>query len=230
MIVGKGLLAQAFEAQFGSDSDIVIFAAGVSNSLETSTEEFSREDTFLRQALAGGAKRLVYFGSCGVIATEAAASLYMQHKKRMEALVLSSAHGLVFRLPQVVGVTNNSHTLTNFLRDRILSGEHFTVWGRAERNLIDIDDVVAIGASLAGDFSNDCATVISIASKQSMPMPEIVTIFERTLGKSGNYSTVDKGAPLSIDTRKAVEVGKRLSINLEGGYTERVIRKYYIKT
>ena len=203
----------------------MVFASGVSNSLETRAAEFERERSLLCSLLESDAKRFIYFGSCGVTAQDAELTVYMKHKQSMEALVLSSPGGLVFRLPQVVGRTDNSHTLTNFLRDRIISGEHFTVWARAERNLIDIDDVASIGAMLAADTGGHA--VVCIAAMKSLLMPDIVKIFERVLKKRANYSTVDRGGPLAIDTRVAKEVSSRLGIDLGDGYIENVINKYY---
>ena len=226
MIVGKGLLACAFAPYFGANPDVVVFASGVSNSLETREEEFAREHTLLAKLLANHAKRFVYFGSCGVATAEADLTAYMKHKTRMESLVLEARGGLVLRLPQVVGRTNNHHTLTNFLRDRILSGEHFTVWSHAERNLIDIDDVSAIGAVLATDMTND-SSVIAIAAENCLPMREVVRIFERVLGKRANYSLVNKGATMHINTSSISKVSSQLGIDLGNGYTERVIDKYY---
>ncbi|WP_158883188.1 NAD-dependent epimerase/dehydratase family protein [Rhodanobacter sp. L36] len=226
MIIGKGLLACAFGPYLEQRSDIVVFASGVSNSLETRLEEFAREEALLRERLDTEARRFIYFSSCGI--TDAAPNLtpYMQHKRAMEALVLSASRGLVLRLPQVVGKTNNPHTLTNFLRDHILSGQHFKVWSSAERNLIDVDDVATIGVQLAIDLSPEPA-IVSIASTHSKLMPEIVEIFERVLGKAANCSYVLKGTPMIIDTAQAESIGKKLGIDLGVGYIERVIQKYY---
>lgn len=226
MIVGKGLLARAFEPHFEESHDVLVFASGVSNSLETRLGEFAREEALLRQLLAGERKRFVYFGSCGVTSAESELTPYMQHKRSMESLVLSAPHGLVLRLPQVVGRTENHHTLTNFLRDHIVSGEHFTVWAHAERNLIDIDDIVKIGARLAKELPTE-ATVVSIAAARSLLMPEIVEIFERVLGNAANCSYVEKGTPMVIDTAMAESLSSQLGIDLGGGYIERVIAKYY---
>lgn len=226
MIIGKGLLARAFEPHFGRDSSVTVFASGVSNSLETRPVEFERERLLLCQLLDSDAKRFIYFGSCGVTAAASELTPYMKHKKSMESLVLSSPNGLVLRLPQVVGKTDNHHTLTNFLRDRIVSGEHFTVWAHAERNLVDIDDIVSIGVELATAATGD-AKLVSIAAMKSLLMPEIVVIFERTLRRRANYSTVDLGGPLEIDTTVAREVSRRLGIDLGDGYIESVINKYY---
>lgn len=226
MIVGKGLLASAFEPHFGRDPDVVVFASGVSNSLETNADEFAREEALLRQLLVVQAKRFVYFGSCGVTAAEAELTAYMRHKRAMESLVISMQHGLVLRLPQVVSRTNNPHTLTNFLRDRIVSGEHFTVWAKAERNLIDIDDVVAVGVKLVREPLL-ATNVVPVAAIRSSPMRRIVEIFEQVLGKSANCSYVDKGTPMSIDTKLMESLSASLSIDLGESYAPRIINKYY---
>ena len=226
MIVGKGLLARAFEPHFGEDSDVIVFGSGVSNSLETMRSEFDRETALLTDWLGREASRFIYFSSCGVAADDAELTPYMRHKQAMESLVLSASNGLVLRLPQVVGSTTNHHTLTNFLRDRIVSGEHFTVWARAERNLIDVDDVVKIGVGLATQVPAQTAAV-SIAATQSMLMPEIIRIFERTLGKAANCSYVERGVPMIIDTSVIESMSASLGVDLGGGYIEHVIDKYY---
>lgn len=226
MIVGNGLLAKAFGPHFGGDAEIIIFASGVSNSLETRREEFAREEALLRKLVDGDVKRFVYFSSCGATAPVSEHTHYMRHKRAMESLVLAAPHGLVLRLPQVVGHTGNSHTLTNFLRNHIVSGEHFTVWARAERNLIDIDDIVRFGSWLATELPPE-ATAVSIAAIHSLLMPRIVEIFERVLGRTANCSYVDKGTPLSIDARMVESLAPRLGIDLGEGYIERVIVKYY---
>lgn len=226
MIVGGGMLARAFAPRLGSRPDILVFASGVSNSLEISTASFEREQRLLAEHLSDKGRRVVYFSSCGVIDDDARLTPYMKHKKRMESLVLVSPGGMVFRLPQVVGPTENAHTLTNFLRDRILSGEHFSVWAKAQRNLIDIDDIVDIGTSII-DESLAGSRVFSIAATQSLDMLDIVKIFELTLGKAAHYSIEDKGLPMTIDTGKAEEVAARLRIKLGNGYIENVIKKYY---
>jgi hypothetical protein len=58
-------------------------------------------------------------------------------------------------------------------------------------------------------------------------MVDIVNIFEHVLGKKANYSVVDKGASMSIDTSTIREISARLGISLGDGYVENVISKYY---
>lgn len=226
MIIGGGLLARSFASRFGDDPEVTVFASGVSNSLESRAPEFEREHALLSDVLARNPCRLVYFGSCGVTGQPDDLTPYMRHKQRMEAMVLASDDGLVLRLPQVVSHTDNPHTLTNFLHERILSGQSFTVWARAQRNLIDIDDIVAIGTSLIAGSKLPSRT-IAIASSWSLPMPEIVSIFERILRKQARYTVEDRGSPLSIDTTVAVAEAGKLGIDFGPGYVDRILRKYY---
>jgi nucleoside-diphosphate-sugar epimerase len=224
VIIGNGLLANAF-GRYASDDSVVIFASGVSNSNETSEAEFERERRLLAAALEGD-RKLVYFSSCGVIDAYEAERPYIQHKRRMEALVLASPTGYVLRLPQVVGPTGNPHTLTNFLRDRISSGERFTAWARAERNLVDIDDVAAIGSAMIDQWPGESRT-ISIAGSRSSTVPEIVAIFEHVLGRQANCTYEDKGHAMVVSAELACKVGAQLGIDLGDGYAERIVRKYY---
>ncbi|MBP3983138.1 NAD-dependent epimerase/dehydratase family protein [Pseudoxanthomonas helianthi] len=221
------MLAQAFGA-FRADPGITVFAAGVSNSQETRPEEFQRERDLLLSCFESfHGNRFVYFGSCGVANDPAALSLYLLHKLEMERIVISRPEGIVFRLPQVVGNTRNSHTLTNFLRDRILKKEPFQVWSEAERNLIDIEDVAAIARAFLEKDDIPGDRTYSIASEKSLRMIEIVRIFERTLGVSARFESLPKGDPLQIDASEALRVAHALGMDLGGNYAERVIRKYY---
>lgn len=225
MIVGNGLLARTFAPRFAEDPHIVIFASGVSNSMERRSSEFARERLLLQGLLEDHDRPVVYFGSCGVLAAEQ--TPYMAHKREMESLVLATSGGMVLRLPQVVGATRNPHTLTNFIRDRILADEHFTVWSRAERNLIDVDDIAAIGAIVIEQKKTPTARVVAIAASRSMAMPAIVSIFERVLRRRAIYAIENRGSPLPIDSSTAVSVAAGLGIDLGPAYAERIIRKYY---
>lgn len=227
MIIGNGLLARAMAPYLDARRDLIVLASGVSNSTETRQSEFDRESALLEQWLRPGLP-LLYFGSCGVLDPFEASRPYIQHKRRMEDLVLRSGRGRIVRLPQVVGCRHNPHTLTNFMRDHILSGAHFTVWSKAERNLVDIDDVAKVVAAMVSDWPGD-NPVVSIAAEQSTPMPRLVGIFEDVLGRKANCTYEERGNPMVVDASAAWAIGARLGIDFSTGYTERVIWKYYGK-
>jgi len=115
MIIGTGLIAQAFIQHFEDDPNVIIFASGVSNSRENRSQAFLRERQMLIEALSFQ-KMLVYFSTCSVCDPELQTSPYVMHKKEMEVFVAHSAKDYaIFRLPQVVGETPNPNTLTNYL-------------------------------------------------------------------------------------------------------------------
>lgn len=226
MIVGNGLLAKVFSHMYADRPDVTIFAAGVSNSTETEPAAFERERKLLLKRLEGPCPKFVYFGSCAVGNPQETLTPYLAHKAAMESLVLRSGKGVVLRLPQVVGRSDNVHTLTNFLFHHIISGEHFTVWSRAERNLIDVEDIVSI-ASFVIDRQWDAHKVVPVAALKSTPMPMIVRTFEEVLGMKANFAMVDKGVPFPIDTSITENISHRMKIDLGEGYLERILRKYY---
>ena len=226
MIVGNGLLAKLFSHMYADRLDVTIFAAGVSNSTETESAAFEREHRLLLERLEGPCPKLVYFGSCAVGNPQETLTPYLAHKAAMESLVLRSGKGVVLRLPQVVGRSDNTHTLTNFLYHHIVSGEHFTVWSRAERNLIDVEDIVSIGSFVIDKLWGD-DHVVPVAALKSTLMPRIVSTFEEVLGIKANFSMVDKGVTFPIDTSIAESISRRMHIDLGDGYLERILRKYY---
>jgi nucleoside-diphosphate-sugar epimerase len=225
MIVGTGLLATAFRPQFEDDPSVLICAAGVSDSTCNDALSFERERSLLESTLAQPIRQRVYFSSCALADPHSNMTPYLLHKRQMETLVLQ-AGGMVLRLPQVTGSTGNPKTLTNFLYDCIVNRKRFSVWKHAERNLIDIDDVAAIGSELI-TAPPAVQTAISIAAPQSTPMPRIVEIFEDILGIKADYEIEDRGSPLNIDTALAQQVATKLGIDLRERYVERIIRKYY---
>lgn len=223
MLIGNGLIARGFASRYASDPRVTVFASGVSNSRECDTRQFEREYRLLVDALAGEAESFVYFSSCGVLSGET--TPYMRHKRRMEELVRKRAGGMVFRLPQVVGLTSNPTTLTNFLYARISRGEAFTVWKSARRSLIDVDDLVAICSSLIDEPPD--ANIVPVASGRSLHMLDLVSIFERVLGKRACYTVVEGGHDIVASGAICAARARRLGIRFDEGYEERLLRKYY---
>lgn len=223
MIVGSGLLASHFERLGYATKDAVIFASGVSNSRETRTEAFDREANLLLANLENLSSPLVYFSSFGVSTGES--SPYLRHKRRMERLVQSaSAENLIFRLPQVVGKSDNPNTLANALIHKIGNGIEFDVWEYAERNFIDIVHVAAIGDEFVNQNKSG---IVPIMSERSLSMVEIVRIFEEILDKQAKFRKIKTGTPMPSDTSHIRDVAIALNIELGGDYARRTLKKYY---
>lgn len=231
MLIGSGLLAKAFANQFSQRGDVCIYAAGVSNSSCTDVQEFERERQLLSATLAK-AKHVgvfVYFGTCSVGDPEAQNTPYVQHKLAMERLVVAHPRYLILRLPQVAGRTPNPHTLLNFLYAHISRGEAFNLWRQAKRNIIDIDDVVAIASQFIADNSVRNVT-LNIANPISYLMIDIVGAMERAVGKRAIYYAVERGSEYTLDTSAILPVLKRAGVEFGSEYLDRVMMKYYGKS
>ena len=225
MIIGNGLIAKSFIKFYEDDPDKIVFASGVSNSQNNQSKDFMREEMMLVDALSCQ-KLLVYFSTCSIGDPELKHTPYVQHKKKMEALVSTSKDYSIFRLPQVVGRTPNPYTLTNYLYKKIMSGDSFQVWGHAKRNLIDVDDIASIISYMIG--RQLCQRkAINIASANSILISHLVDIFELVLDKKANFSLIDSGGEYSIDSSLANEVAGEVGIDFDDAYIEKLIRKYY---
>lgn len=230
MLIGSGLLAQAFSSSFAQRDDVWIYAAGVSNSACTDLNEFARERQRLSEALnrAKLSDTFIYFGTCSVSDPEAQHTPYVQHKLAMENLVSAHPCHLILRLPQVAGRTPNPHTLLNFLHACISRSEAFPLWRNAKRNIIDVVDVVAIALCLIEDKTARNIT-INIANPVSYSMAEIVGAMEKVIGKRAIYNIVERGSEYTIDTSAMQPLLNKAGVKFGEGYIERVIGDYYGK-
>lgn len=228
MIIGTGMLANAF-CSYKEDSEIIIFAKGVSNSQESKKEEFEREANLLKSALLNyHDKTIVYFGTCSVVDTASNSSAYVQHKIEMENLIQSSGvEYYIFRLPQVVGRTS-SPTLVNYLTTQIKNEILFNVWKYSKRNLIDVEDVYKIATHLISNnqLKNQ---ITNIASDQSVDIITIVNKIETLLDKKAKYNTTEKGSSYLVDISKVANYLEDIGIEFGDSYLDRVLFKYIIK-
>lgn len=231
MLIGSGLLAQAFTPAFSQREDVCIYAAGVSNSGCTNPHEFAREQKRLAEALqqARHVDAFVYFGTCSVADPEARHTPYVLHKLAMEQLVSAHPRHMILRLPQVAGRTPNPHTLLNFLYARISRSEAFQLWSNARRNIIDVGDVAAIASQLIANDSLRNIT-LNVANPVGYPMADIVAAMEKVVGKHAVCEVSGCGSSYPIDTRAILPVLGAAGVKFGNDYLERVISKYYGKS
>jgi len=227
MILGSGLLATSFSPAFARSDDVMIYAAGVSNSSCTDRQEFERERIRLTASLqaARAVRTFVYFSTCSLLDLELADKPYGSHKNAMEGLVRGHPGHLILRLPQLAGRSANPHTLLNYLHARISRSERFAIWSRATRNIIDVDDVVRIArylidAELSGDTLN-------VANTQSYPIKYIVSTLEQVCGKKAVYDVVEKGASYPVDVKRIEPILTEARVTFPSSYLQTVLQKYY---
>jgi nucleoside-diphosphate-sugar epimerase len=227
MVVGDGMIAHAFSV-FAGDKDVLIFASGVSDSLETRPSAFQRErDLLTRTRAAHPDALLVYFGTCSVHDPDRRDTPYVHHKLEMESLLARSPHPwLVLRLPLAIGPQDRSPTLANFLYQRVMRGEPFEVWARSTRYPIDVDDVLRIATRLIHDRSN-ANRVIDMALRPFSVL-DFVHSMERITGKPARYTLVPIGSHYEVNSPEVAHLARELNLDLSAGYLERVLRKYFV--
>lgn len=227
MVIGRGNIANRF-INYSLQSRYLIFAGSVHDSTLRDSATFLKEEELLRASLLQHPQAVcVYFSSCSLLDPEESQSPYVQHKIRMEQLVQNSAgRYLIFRLPQLLGLSNEKTNLVNYLVDAIVAGRTFDLWKHAQKNLIDIDDVYQIANEILGRgaFSNE---IINIASPSKTTVLELVQVIESYFNRSAQYQIVSKGMSYDIDTSHIDAIFRRLNIDFGPDYLKRAIDKYF---
>ena len=220
------MIAKAFAA-VAARKDLVIFASGVSDSLERSAVAFDRERELLERTRAAHAQALlVYFGTCSVDDPDRRDTPYVRHKLAMEAVLAGSGRPwMVVRLPLALGPEHRSPTLANFLHDRIMRGEHYEVWSRSTRYPLDVEDAVRISERFIADRAL-WNRPINVALR-AFPVLDFVRILEAITGKRAKYTLVEKGAHYAVRCPELTRISDELGLDTSRHYLERVLRKYF---
>ena len=227
MVIGNGMIAKRFSS-YNADAEVLIFAAGNSNSSGASTAESPRETELLLHSIeANQQATFVYFSTCSIYDPSLTQSIYVQHKLRMEELIEQHApYYLIFRVSNPVGLTQNRHTVLNFFAEHIRTGLHFNVWKYASRNLIDIDDMFVLCDHIIQNGIK-LNSVINIANPVNYPVVSIAEAIEQHFTCKGNYSLLEKGNSPLIDTTAIQPLFSLLHIDFNPHYLTSLLQKYF---
>ena len=143
VVIGSGMIAGAMRNVSGWDNDVV-FSSGVSNSGEKNEDSYVREIILLNNQLEklDQSSFIVYFSTTSIYDTAKTGNPYILHKLNVESILRSSNKNyIILRLPNLVGLSTNPNTLTNYFADRIRSGKEVSLNRYAIRHLIDVDDL-----------------------------------------------------------------------------------------
>ena len=182
MIIGNGLIANLFREN--DRENVVFFASGVSNSLETEKSAFLREENLLRKTLEENPEKIfIYFSTCSLYDSSKNGSFYVNHKLRMEQIVEElSRNFLILRVSNAVGKGGNPNLLMNYLVNAFHQEKEITVHTLATRNLIDADDIKNITLKFINE--NILNKIINIAYLENFSTSEILEILEKYFNKS----------------------------------------------
>ena len=227
MIVGRGLIALAFNESYKENHSFTIFASGVSNSNETDPLQYMREKQMILDHIDNQSV-FVYFSTCSVYDSYLNASKYVQHKLEMELLIKNQCNRFVlFRLPQVAGFSKNKNTLMNYFSNKIINDDQFELFD-VERNIIDINDVFRIIDNYLNlDSSHYLNRIINIAFPKNIKVISLVNVMESFYNKKAKY-TIRKiqGYSLNIEIEERV---RKSFISLDvNEYLSTILSKYYV--
>jgi len=219
MIVGKGLIASAFlKARFDSDRH-VIFASGVSNSLEPRPEAYQREIDLIKHHVVKNTT-FVYFSTTSIFDPSRQDSIYIIHKKEVERLIRELATSYVIvRLPIMVSSGKNPHTLINYLCNAIFTQLPVSLHKNACRHLLDIDDLVPLLKPYLAPVPVHLQ--LNIPGSEKITIPDLVHEMETILRIHGHYTWVEAGACYDIPE----VVGECIYVQDEQ-YIKKILRKY----
>jgi nucleoside-diphosphate-sugar epimerase len=143
MIIGKGLIASAFEIMKENYLGYIIFASGVSSSKEINYDEYNREEELIIETIKQNKElKFIYFSSVSVNVDK---NKYFEHKLKMENLIKDyTSNYIIFRIPQVVGRNGNPNNLVNHIKNCVLTGNEIITNNYIERALLDVEDLVMI--------------------------------------------------------------------------------------
>lgn len=203
MIVGSGQLAKAFR---GSDnlSEFIVFASGVANSSCVDKNEFEREKSMLIKCLDElDNRKIIYFSSCALSASDYPLSPYYEHKKKMEELIKSyTDQHYIFRVPQLFGKIKKHPTLLNFLYFAIKEQKEIKVYNGAYRYVIELSDLKKI--VLRYIATNNPGIVLDVANNYRYSVLDIVHVLEKAIGQTAIYKLLnsDDGYFLDLEPLK----------------------------
>jgi nucleoside-diphosphate-sugar epimerase len=221
MIIGRGLIAGIF-AQYDED-DLLIFASGVSNSLEVRAAEFEREKSLLINSLNSYPdKKIIYFSTCSICDPSKEESPYVLHKLAMEQLIEKHADRyIILRVGNVVGHGGNPNTLFNFLSNCIRNDLHFTLHSKAGRILIDAEHIPLFFDAVN---SQNSKALISVSYPHQFSLYEIVGALEQFYSKKANFTSKEEGDRYDIEfSDEVISYFKDIS---PADYLQGLVQKY----
>lgn len=215
MVIGNGQLANAFKLL--KLEATVIFASGVSNSNCTDVKQFEREKRLLIDTLQNNKdKKIVYFSSCALSASDYHKNKYYIHKANMEeTLKQYSSSYYIFRVPQLFGDLREHPTIINFIYNSIINDMKFKVYSDAYRYVISIEDVKILVEKYL-EFGEQNAT-IDLANPYKYKVLEIVTIFEKLLDKKAIFEIINKEDKYTLNLISFISFVEEHGIDIEFG-------------
>ena len=225
MIIGNGLIANLFKEN--DRENVVFFASGVSNSLETDKSAFQREENLIRKTIKENPNKIfIYFSTCSIYDSSKNGSSYVNHKLKMEQIVEELANQfLILRVSNAVGKGGNPNLLMNYLVNAFHQEKEITVHTLATRNLIDADDIKNITLELIDQGRLN--QIINVAYLENFSTSEILEILEKFYSKNAKIELHKSGQTYKISIPEVEPYFVENQLTNKENYLLRILERYY---
>jgi len=222
-IIGSGFIATKFKKylKFIKKNNIVIYAAGISNSLEINTVKLNREIFQIQSFLKKNNRRIIYISTYSINDKSRLKKYYVRNKIKIEKIIVrNSSNYLIIRLPEIIGKSNNPYTITNFFYNNIKNQKFFSVHKNSRRNLLDVNDAINNCIKIIR-FNHKKNRIINLLNRRFCTPLTIVNNFEKILSKKAIYKLKD------IKINKW-SLKNNYFVNFDKNYLFKTLKKYYI--
>lgn len=223
MIIGDGLIATAFKQSDLNHENYIIFASGVSNSLETDANEFNREYNLLKSTIEKfPQKKMIYFTS---VLSQTLSNEYYSHKNKMEKIIeFHSDNYIIYAIPQLIGRKGNKNNLIQILKNNIIDNKEIFVYNGINRSILDVEDLVKF---VIYSIDKVCNEKINISYIEKISVLEITKIISSILMKNPLINIVEGKGENWYSENSTITIEWILFNDIKvKGYTKKVLRKY----
>ncbi len=223
MIIGNVMMAKAMQKI--DNDDLLIFASGVSNSLETDEKAYLREYHLLQKTIEKyPTKKLIYFSTCSIYDSSKKDTEYIKFKLKIEQFIKENSNNyIIFRVGNVVGKGGNPNTLINFLKNSMVNKVEFTLFANAKRLLIAIDDVVKFVGLYQNTFQNE---IVDLYYPYQYSVFDVFQVVENEMitNGGGRYKLKDIGTEYEL--KENMILNEFFKEELPKDYLSRTIARY----
>lgn len=225
MIIGSGLLARTF-SQYADSDKVLIFASGVSNSSSTDISAFEREVNLVRSHI-GTKMKFIYFSTVSIYDPTLSDSQYIKHKEQIEEIISQNcASYIIFRLPILLGETNNLSTLCNYVYNAIMNGHEIAVFEKACRYIIDTEDLKKLLPNVI-DNPDLNRVALDVNFDNAIKISELISFFEVSTGHQAKTKIVQKGGCYATNNQWFLAYLEEIGVVIPTDYVLNCIINYY---
>jgi nucleoside-diphosphate-sugar epimerase len=131
----------------------------------------------------------------------------------------------ILRVSNAVGKGGNPNLLINYLVREIINNSKITVYTKATRNLIDVEDVCKITGEILLNFTPN--QIFNLAYLQNFSIIEITETISEVLGTEPLLQLQNKGSGYEIEVSKIENYFKENNLTDKDQYLSNLIMKYY---